>query len=108
MKSVGYDPEFANPLISFKNKMLAFFNVMGYNHIMTNDEKLIAEFFARGGIVKRCRPGTPKDLYGLKFRGLFGGRRNYESGLLYRSKSAVGELFEKGSIVARPSTVKRA
>lgn len=75
---------------------------------MTNDEKLIAEFFAHGGAVKRCRPGTPKDLYGLKFRGLFGGKRSYESGLLYRSKYAAGELFEKGSIVARPSTVRNA
>jgi len=95
-------------LISFNKKFLAFFSILTYDDNMTNDEKLIAEFFARGGTVKRCRPGTPKDLYGLKFHGLFGGKRSYESGLLYRSKCAVGELFEKGSIVARPSTVKRA
>lgn len=75
---------------------------------MMNDEKLIAEFFARGGSVTRCRPGTPKDLYGLKFRGLFGGKRSYESGLIYRSRHATGELFEKGSVVARPSTVKNS
>lgn len=75
---------------------------------MMNDEKLIADYLARGGRVTKCRPGTPKDLYGLKFRGLFGGKRSYEAGLLYRSKSALGELFEKGSLVARPSTVKSA
>jgi len=77
---------------------------------MTNDEKLIAEFFARGGSVTRCRPGTPKDLYGLKFRGLFGGKRSYAAGVLYRSKCANvdGEAFGTGCMIARPSTVKNA
>jgi hypothetical protein len=70
--------------------------------------KLIADFLARGGAVTRCRPGTPKNLYGLKYRGLFGGRRSYVAGLLRRSESSPNELFERGSLVARPSTVKGA
>lgn len=71
-------------------------------------ETLVKEFLARGGAVKKCRPGTPKDLYGLKFRGLFGGRRAYVAGLKYRSECAPGELFGDGSLVARPSTVKKS
>lgn len=69
-------------------------------------EQLVKEFLAHGGAVKKCRPGTPKDLYGLKFRGLFGGRRSYVAGLSYRSECAQGELFGAGSLVARPSTLK--
>lgn len=77
---------------------------------MKTPEQLVQEFLARGGSVKRCRPGTPKDLYGLKFRGLFGGRRNYAAGVLYRSKCANSDMeaFGAGCLIARPSTVKNA
>jgi hypothetical protein len=75
---------------------------------MKTPEQLVQDFLARGGAVKRCRPGTPKDLYGLKFRGLFGGRRSYVAGVQYRSECSKGELFGRGSLVARPSTIKKS
>jgi hypothetical protein len=82
--------------------------MMKGNEMIDEASKLIAEFLIKGGTITKCRPGTPKDLYGLRYRGIMGGRRNYVAGILRRSESSPNELFERGSLVARPSTIKRA
>jgi len=57
------------------------------------------EFLARGGKITHCPPGVPKDLYGLKYRGLFGGAKAFSAGLAKRNDSGSGDLF---NLVAVP------
>jgi len=61
--------------------------------------KEMTEFFAKGGEIKKLRPGTARGVRDLKYRGgMFGGKRAYVAGIAYRQKSATGDIFGSVSV----------
>ena len=58
-------------------------------------DAMVAEFRARGGVVTKCRPGTPKDLQRMKSTGwLFGGKRTFVATMHKRQDSSRGQMFD--------------
>jgi len=69
---------------------------------MTRD--LVAQYISNGGVVKRLKPGTPKDLKRMRYTGwLFGGKRTFIASVSKRNSTS--ELFSTNS-VAMPSTMR--
>lgn len=64
-------------------------------------ENAIDKFFSNGGKIKKCKPGTPKDLKRIKRSGWqFGGKRCFINTLAQRQtqSNADGDMFDVGGL----------